>query len=69
MLGIMVIARNRWVRGAVVGQPVLAWPVALLVWSGGGPVALAAGLLWLSTGACVFGIVAPLHRQDRDCLP
>ncbi|MFR9728511.1 hypothetical protein ACL03H_04715 [Saccharopolyspora sp. MS10] len=60
----MVIERNRWVRGAVIGQPVIAWPAALLVWAGGGPVALAATLLWISTASCVFGILGPRCRDD-----
>ncbi len=61
----MVIGQNRWVRRAVVGQPLIAWPCALLLWAGGGPaaLALAALVLWISTACCVFGIVAPMHRD------
>lgn len=62
----MVIERNRWVRRAVVGQPVIAWPCSLLLWAAGGAAALvlAAVILWISTASCVFGILAPLHHDD-----
>ncbi|MBB5072250.1 hypothetical protein [Saccharopolyspora gloriosae] len=62
----MVIERNRWVRRTVVGQPLIAWPCSMLLWAGGGPAALslAAVVLWISTASCVFGIVAPMYRDD-----
>lgn len=50
----------------MVGQPMIAWPCSLLLWTGGGPAALvlAALILWISTASCVFGIIAPMYRDD-----
>ncbi|RRO17277.1 hypothetical protein EIL87_10770 [Saccharopolyspora rhizosphaerae] len=63
----MVIERNRWLRRLLVAQPVVLWPVSVVLWSLGGELdlALAVLLLWLSAAASVAAIVVPMKRNPR----
>ncbi|SFS56987.1 hypothetical protein [Saccharopolyspora flava] len=66
----MVIERNRWVRRLLVAQPLVLWPVSVVLWSLGDELdlALAVVLLWLSAAASVAAIVVPMKSgSDREC--
>ncbi|PKW13890.1 hypothetical protein [Saccharopolyspora spinosa] len=62
----MEIERNRWVRRLLVVQPVLAWPMSFVLWSGGDGLGLAAAviLLWASAAICIAGIVVPMRNHQ-----
>ncbi|MDI2030728.1 hypothetical protein QFW96_18990 [Saccharopolyspora sp. TS4A08] len=64
----MVIERNRWVRRLLVVQPLVLWPVSVVLWSLGDELdlALAVVLLWLSAAASVAAIVLPMKNDDSD---
>lgn len=53
-------------RGALLVQPVIAWPGAWLAWASGGSFGLAVAvvLLWASTLLCVSAILAPLRHES-----
>lgn len=63
----MLIERNRWVRRLLVVQPLVMWPMSMVLWSLGGELdlALAVLLLWLSASASIAAIVLPM-KNDSD---
>lgn len=62
----MMIERNRWVRRLLVAQPLVMWPVSVVLWSLGHELdlALAVVLLWLSASASVAAIVLPMKNDQ-----
>ncbi|MEV4645279.1 hypothetical protein [Saccharopolyspora sp. NPDC049426] len=62
----MLIERNRWVRRLLVVQPLVLWPVSVVLWSLGDELdlALAVVLLWLSASASVAAIVLPMKNDQ-----
>ncbi|GAB3679631.1 hypothetical protein [Saccharopolyspora tripterygii] len=61
----MLIERNRWTRRLLVVQPLVMWPVSVVLWSLGDELdlALAVVLLWLSASASVAAIVLPMKND------
>lgn len=62
----MVLERKPWARRLLVFQLAIAWPCSWVLWAAGGAGRLAGAVivLWLSTAACVAGIVA-YRRADH----
>lgn len=63
----MLIERNRWVRRLLVVQPLVMWPVSMVLWSLGDELdlALAVVLLWLSASASIAAIVVPMKNDPN----
>lgn len=63
----MLIERNRWVRRLLVVQPLVMWPVSMVLWSLGDQLdlALAVVLLWLSASASIAAIVLPMKNDPH----
>ena len=62
----MLIERYRWVRRLLVAQPLVMWPVSVVLWSLDDELdlALAVVLLWLSASASVAAILLPMKNDQ-----
>ncbi len=64
----MMLERKPWARRLLIFQLVIAWPFSWVLWARGGAGTLASAVivLWLSTAACVAGILAYRRAADTD---